>query len=280
MKITDPKEMHTLEAITFTAELTNSLNQPIDGNISWKAIPIGVPYVGGFDDNTSTFYARREGEVAIVALAKPIDNCNSSDDITDTVRVKVTADCTNKPLQPDCHSTWEGTVQIKAELFQECYSNSMFVCNNYCRSRGFFTYNLTLTLEFEINATDSRNVGKLNVTGTETLESIVWDNWNQTCVSSSQIEPINETDNLYIPIDIYKVDPITHFLPSYNDFDSFLGGYDSNFTNPWPFNVVGTINGNSGSLTITSYNVIDNGDGVDVTETPVKTEVVLTRISK
>ena len=99
----------------------------------------------------------------------------------------------------------------------------MFVCNNYCRSRGFFTYNLTLTLEFEINATDSRNVGKLNVTGTETLESIVWDNWNQTCVSSSQIEPINETDNLYIPIDIYKVDPITHFLPSYNDFDSFLG---------------------------------------------------------
>ena len=98
--------MHTLEAITFTAELTNSLNQPIDGNISWKAIPNGVPYVGGFDDNTSTFYARREGEVAIVALAKPIDNCNSSDDITDTVRVKVTADCTNKPLQPDCHSTW------------------------------------------------------------------------------------------------------------------------------------------------------------------------------
>jgi len=287
VKIKIPKAkdttMNTIDSITFNAELKNGLNQPIDGKVSWLAIPVGSVNVGGFRDNfTPTFYGLREGETFIIASAVPVGSSNPLDCVKDTVRVKVSPDCNNKPLQPGCHSIWEGTVQFPSEFFESCNPNACD-CNGNCLHRWYFSYDLKFTLEVNVSPDDftlSYSLGTMHVTGIENVNYIYCSSYHDlssdlwSCISSNSETPIDETNGISGSTDITQV---FYFNPirSYNDF---RGSFHA-IVRPWGFGYHGSIKGNSGSLTISNINETTDGSG-NTTDTNVNIEVVLNKISK
>jgi len=284
LKIKGPREitMNTIDSINFIAELKNGLNQPIDGKVSWFAIPVGSVNVGGFRDNLAPiFYGRREGEAIIVASAIPIGSTNPLNCVTDSVQVKVTPDCNNRPIQADCHTKWEGTAHFPSELFKGCGPSDRCACNGYCLNRFYFYYDLKFTLEFEympyVDPSVTFEVGRMYLTGTEKTKWMYCGPYtvgNDTCYTSNSDSQMDHMFYINSPNDLTIVDHFNQFFSTYNGFQ----GSFTCITRPFGFTYRGSIYGNSGSLIITNVNEIIDGYG-NTTDTNFDIEVPLTRIS-